>query len=45
MSVTTDETHDAHGRVTVLGLWRDYLAKLRGGDVGSLPAVASLVGA
>jgi D-xylose transport system permease protein len=43
MSVTTDQTHDAHPRATVLSLWKDYVAKLRGGDVGSLPAVLGLV--
>ncbi len=46
MSVATDETHetqDTHRRATVLSLWKDYLAKLRGGDVGSLPAILGLL--
>lgn len=46
MSVTTDQTHDTHdthSRATVLSLWKEYLAKLRGGDVGSLPAVLGLL--
>ncbi|WP_296601781.1 ABC transporter permease [Nocardioides sp.] len=46
MSVTTDESqqmHDAPSRATVVSLWKDYLAKLRGGDVGSLPAVLGLL--
>ena len=46
MSVTTDETYDAQhesSRSTVLSLWKDYVAKLRGGDVGSLPAILGLL--
>lgn len=46
MSVATEETHDTpdtHSRATVGGLVRDYVAKLRGGDVGSLPAILGLV--
>ncbi|HEY0949070.1 sugar ABC transporter permease [Nocardioides sp.] len=46
MSVATDEiheTHDPHRPATVGSLIREYVAKLRGGDVGSLPAVLGLV--
>jgi len=46
MSIATEETHrtqQEHSRATVLSLWKDYLAKLRGGDVGSLPAVLGLL--
>ena len=43
MSAGTEETQDAHGGDTLGSLARDYVAKLRGGDVGSLPAVLGLV--
>jgi len=47
MATTTapDETPtSAHGvRAELAGLGRDYLTKIRGGDVGSLPAVLGLV--
>jgi len=43
MSVATEETHDTQGSATLGGLWRDYVAKLRGGDVGSLPAILGLL--
>ena len=44
MSVATEEIHDTQqGPATVGGLVREYGAKLRGGDVGSLPAILGLV--
>ncbi len=45
MSIATEETHETQHQdsTTVLSLWRAYLAKLRGGDVGSLPAVLGLL--
>jgi D-xylose transport system permease protein len=46
MSTATEESHDTHlttGPTTFTGLVRDYGAKLRGGDVGSLPAVLGLL--
>jgi D-xylose transport system permease protein len=43
MSVVTEETQDAPSAATLGGLWRSYVAKLRGGDVGSLPAILGLV--
>ncbi|GAA4714180.1 sugar ABC transporter permease [Nocardioides conyzicola] len=43
MSAVTEETQDAHGRDTVGSIVGDYIAKLRGGDVGSMPAVLGLV--
>lgn len=43
MSVTSEETHGTDDANTLGGIWRDYLAKVRGGDVGSLPAILGLV--
>src|SRR6478735_6378128 len=43
MSVATEEPQETHGTDTLRSLWRDYVAKLRGGDVGSLPAILGLV--
>lgn len=43
MSAATDETHDTHSAATLGSLWSGYIAKLRGGDVGSLPAILGLV--
>ena len=43
MSVQTEETQDAHGAATLGSIWSGYIAKLRGGDVGSLPAILGLV--
>ena len=43
MSAVTEGTQDAHGRDTLGSILRDYVAKLRGGDVGSMPAVLGLV--
>ncbi|HYF72080.1 MAG TPA: ABC transporter permease, partial [Nocardioides sp.] len=44
MSAATEELHDTQeGPATIGGLVRDYLAKLRGGDVGSLPAILGLL--
>ena len=43
MSVATDEIHDVQPDDSVGTLWRAYVAKIRGGDVGSLPAVLGLV--
>jgi D-xylose transport system permease protein len=43
MSAATEEPQDTHSADTIGSLARDYLAKLRGGDVGSLPAVLGLV--
>ncbi|MEP9364751.1 ABC transporter permease [Nocardioides sp. CN2-186] len=43
MSAGTEETQDTHGGDTLGSIARDYVAKLRGGDVGSMPAVLGLV--
>ncbi len=43
MSAATDETPDTESDATLGSLGRDYVAKLRGGDVGSLPAILGLV--
>ena len=43
MSVATDEIHDVQPDDSVGTLWHDYVAKIRGGDVGSLPAILGLV--
>ncbi len=43
MSAITDETPDTAHAATLGGIWRDYLVKIRGGDVGSLPAILGLV--
>jgi len=43
MSVTTDEIHDVSPDDSASTLWKDYVAKIRGGDVGSLPAILGLV--
>ena len=43
MSVATDEVQDTRDANTMSGLVRAYVAKLRGGDVGSLPAILGLV--
>lgn len=43
MSVATDEIHDVSPDDSASTLWKDYVAKLRGGDVGSLPAILGLV--
>jgi len=43
MSITSDEIQETQGADNLGSLWRDYLAKLRGGDVGSLPAILGLV--
>ena len=46
MSVATEEIHDrqdTHSHATVGSLVREYAAKLRGGDVGSLPAILGLL--
>ncbi len=42
MSDVADEVETTHS-ATIGSLWRDYLAKLRGGDVGSLPAILGLI--
>jgi D-xylose transport system permease protein len=43
MSTPTVETIEGHQATTLGGIWRDYLVKIRGGDVGSLPAILGLV--
>lgn len=43
MSVATDEIHDVSPEDSASTLWKDYVAKIRGGDVGSLPAILGLV--
>ncbi|MBZ5741166.1 sugar ABC transporter permease [Nocardioides mangrovi] len=43
MSVSTDEIHDVQPDDSASTLWKDYVAKIRGGDVGSLPAILGLV--
>jgi D-xylose transport system permease protein len=43
MSVATEEAQETESAATFGSLWRDYVAKIRGGDVGSLPAVLGLV--
>ncbi|GAA1143373.1 sugar ABC transporter permease [Nocardioides aquiterrae] len=43
MSVATEEIHDVRPDDNVGTLWKDYLAKIRGGDVGSLPAILGLL--
>lgn len=43
MSAMTDETLETPRADTLGGIWRAYVTKLRGGDVGSLPAILGLV--
>jgi D-xylose transport system permease protein len=43
MSVVTEEAQEMQGSPTIGSLTRQYVAKLRGGDVGSLPALLGLV--
>ncbi|GAA1809134.1 ABC transporter permease [Nocardioides hankookensis] len=43
MSATTEEIHDVQPDDSASTLWQDYVAKIRGGDVGSLPAILGLV--
>ena len=43
MSVVTDETHETSSAGSLGGITRAYVAKIRGGDVGSLPAILGLV--
>ncbi len=38
-----DSTAAEHDRSTIRGIFHDYLVKVRGGDVGSLPAVMGLI--
>lgn len=38
-----DTTAAEHDRSTIRGIFHDYLVKVRGGDVGSLPAVMGLI--
>jgi len=42
-TATTDFSSDAHQATTVGGAFQDYLNRLRGGDMGSLPAIFGLV--
>lgn len=43
MSVVTEEIHDVSPDDSASTLWKDYVAKIRGGDVGSLPAILGLL--
>lgn len=43
MSVITEEPQDMRDANTLGGIWHAYLTKVRGGDVGSLPAILGLV--
>jgi len=43
MSDVTDEIHVVSPDDSASTLWKDYVAKIRGGDVGSMPAVLGLV--
>jgi D-xylose transport system permease protein len=40
---TTEEIHDVSPNDSLGTLWKDYVAKIRGGDVGSLPALLGLI--